>query len=640
MTSPLRRKLLPRRLFFDPPEKLLVRISPDGRWIAYQAPIDGVLNLWLAPTDEPQRARPLTAYTDRKIGPALVWVHDNRHVLIFRDNAGDENWRVWSIDIETGEAIALSPGDGVKAYVQQVSRHFPDEVLIAHNERDKRFFDIYRVNVVTDASALVERNDGFLNLFTDQQFRVRFAKRYADDGEMEYLGRDEAGTWSTVIARIPAEDSLTTWPVEYSDDGKELFWIDSRGRDTAAAVVEDVKTGEVRILAEDSRADITSIVLDPVTGRPIAAASRFDRTRWKVLDPDWKEDFDTLAAQFPGDLVFNGMSDDRRKIIVAHLQDANPLEYCCYDRTSRKAQKLFSAQPRLENVPLVTMEPITVRARDGLELPCYLSRPMESGTGPVPMVLVVHGGPWSRDVWGLNGTHQWLANRGYAVLSVNFRGSTGFGKAFINAANMEWGGKMHDDLIDAVDWAISRGIADPARVAIMGGSYGGYAALVGVTFTPEMFACAVDLVGISNLMTFINTIPDYWRPWQSQWKVRMGDFTTEEGRHFLEERSPLNFVDRIVRPLLIAQGANDVRVKMSESDQIVVAMQDRGIPVTYILYRDEGHGVGRAENRRSYTAIVEAFLAAHLGGRCEPVGDDFEGSSVQFKAGRELVPGL
>lgn len=639
MTGPVQHTLLPRRLLFDPPEKRLVRISPDGQWIAFQAPIDGVLNLWIAPADEPATARPLTNYVDRGIGPALQWAHDNRHVLIFRDNSGDENWRAMSIDIGNGEAVSLSPGNGVKAYVQQTSRHFPGDVLIAHNERDGGLFDIYHVNVATGASTLVERNHGFFGFFTDQQFQVRFAKRYSDDGEVEILKRNGDCTWE-IVSRIPAEDSLTTWPIECSDDGDELYWIDSRGRNTAAAVAEDVNTGAVRILAEDPQADIGALLLDPQTRRPIAAASSFDRTRWQVLDPEYRQDFDALAEQLSGDLVFNGMSEDRRKIIVALQQDTHPLEYYCYDRASKKARKLSSALPRLEGAPLTPMEPVVVPARDGLDLLCYLSRPTDSGSEPVPMVLVVHGGPWSRDVWGLNSMHQWLVNRGYAVMSVNFRGSTGFGKAFINAANMEWGGKMHDDLIDAVDWAIAQGIADPARVAIMGGSYGGYAALAGLTFTPEKFACAVDLVGISNLVTFINTIPDYWRSWQSQWKVRMGDFTTEEGRHFLEERSPLNHVDRIVRPLLIAQGANDVRVKVSESDQIVAAMQKRGIPVTYILYPDEGHGVERTENRRSYTAVVEAFLAAHLGGQCEPVGGDFERSSMQFMAGRDLIPDL
>jgi dipeptidyl aminopeptidase/acylaminoacyl peptidase len=256
------------------------------------------------------------------------------------------------------------------------------------------------------------------------------------------------------------------------------------------------------------------------------------------------------------------------------------------------------------------------------------------------MVLLVHGGPWSRDVWWLSPAHQWLANRGYAVLSVNFRGSTGFGKAFVNAANLEWAGRMHDDLIDAVDWAIAADIADPDRVAIMGTSYGGYAALVGLTFTREKFACAIDIVGISNLVTFLNTIPEYWTPWKSLWKVRMGDYTTEAGQLFLEERSPLNRADRIVRPLLIGQGANDVRVKTSESEQIVAVMQRHGIPVTYVYYPDEGHGFRRPENRRSFAAVAEAFLAAHLGGRCEPVGDDFNGSTIEFRAGRELISGL
>jgi len=287
------------------------------------------------------------------------------------------------------------------------------------------------------------------------------------------------------------------------------------------------------------------------------------------------------------------------------------------------------------------MEPVMVRARDGLPLVCYLSRPRgPRDRAPLPTVLLVHGGPWGRDVWSLNVAHQWLANRGYAVLSVNFRGSTGFGKAFVNAANLEWAGRMHDDLIDAVDWAIGRRIADPARVAIYGASYGGYAALVGATFTPEKFACVVDVFGISNLVTLMNTIPPYWKAWQTLWKTRMGDYTTEAGRKFLEERSPLNRVDRIVRPLLIVQGANDVRVKPSESEQIVAEMVRRGIPVTYVYYTDEGHGFRRAENRRSAAAVIEAFLARHLGGRVEPVGDDFRGSSIEFKTGRNLIPGV
>jgi dipeptidyl aminopeptidase/acylaminoacyl peptidase len=397
----------------------------------------------------------------------------------------------------------------------------------------------------------------------------------------------------------------------------------------------------MRVLAEDPRTDFTQLVLDPVSDRPVAAARSFTRVAWQVLDPDYRDDFDYLMRQSRGDLMITSMSQDRQQWIAAYQYDDAPTEWFHYDRVARRARRMFSATPAWEGLPFVTMEPVIICARDGLELVCYLSRPRDSQPNELlPMVLLVHGGPWWRDAWGLYPDHQWLANRGYAVLSVNFRGSTGFGKAFVNAANLESAGKMHDDLIDAVDWAVAQGIADPARVAIMGTSYGGYSALVGLTFTPEKFACAVDLCGVSSLVTFLNTIPEYWMTWKSLWKVRTGDYTTEAGLRFLEERSPLNRSDRIVRPLLIGQGANDVRVKASESEQIVAAMQQHGIPVTYVYYPDEGHGLGRPENRRSFTAVAESFLAAHLGGDCEPVGDDFANSTIEFRAGRELIPGL
>jgi dipeptidyl aminopeptidase/acylaminoacyl peptidase len=632
--------LLRRRLIFADPERSIVRISHDGTRIAFRAPVDGVLNLWIAPIDLIDEARPLTAVTERNLGPWIVWMHDNRHVVFFRETAGDENWRAWGADLQTGEVRPLTPGAGVTCYIQQISRHFPSELLIAHNARDKRYFDIYRVNVVTGESTLVQQNEGFTGHFTDQQFRVRFAVRHTEDGDVEYLQRGTDGEWA-LFSRIGVQDAMATRAIEFSADGRELYWLDSRGRDTAAVVEHDLASGTVRVLAQDPRADFTQLVLDPISERPVAAARSFERVAWQVLDPDYRDDFDYLARQSRGDLAITSISQDRRQWIVAYQYDDAPTEWFHYDRGVRQARRLFSSTPAWEGVPFVPMEPVIIGARDGLKLVSYLSRPRDaSSAAPLPMVLLVHGGPWTRDVWGLYADHQWLANRGYAVLSVNYRGSTGFGKAFVNAANLEWAGRMHDDLIDAVDWAIAQGIADPARVAIMGGSYGGYSALVGLTFTPEKFACAVDLVGPSNLATFLNTIPEYWMTWKSLWKVRMGDYTTEAGRRFLEERSPLNLADRIVRPLLIGQGANDVRVKASESEQIVASMQRHGIPVTYVYYRDEGHGLGRPENRRSFKAVVEAFLAAHLSGRCEPVGDDFEGSTIEFKTGRELIPGL
>jgi dipeptidyl aminopeptidase/acylaminoacyl peptidase len=630
--------LLARRLIFGNPERSVVRISRDGTRIAFLAPVDGVLNLWVAPIEAIEEARPVTAVSDRNLGPSIIWMHDGRHIAFFREQGGDENWRIWRVDLQSGDVMPLTPGSSVKSFVQQASRHFPDELLIGHNERDKRYFDLYRVNVATGETTLVQVNDGFAGFFTDRQFRVRHARRMAENGDVEHLRLSDGGDWQPV-ARIASDDAMATHPIEFSDDGRELYWLDSRGRNTTAVMAQDVDSGAMRVLAQDQRADFTGLVLDPLTRRPIAAAATFERLRWQVLDPGYEEDFNYLARQSPGDLGITAMAQDRRNWIVAYRHDRAPVEYFHYDRDAKHARRLFSQKPALESAPLVAMEPVIVRARDGLELVCYLSRPSDA-RGAVPMVLLVHGGPWGRDDWGLHPDHQWLANRGYAVLSVNYRGSTGFGKAFVNAANMEWAGKMHDDLIDAVDWAVAERIADPARVAIMGTSYGGYAALVGVTFTPEKFACAVDLVGISNLMTLMNTIPEYWKPWKSLWKVRMGDYTTEQGQRFLEERSPLNRVDRIVRPLLIGQGANDVRVKASEAEQIVAAMQQHGIPVTYVSYSDEGHGFVRPENRRSFAAVVEAFLAAHLGGRCEPVGDDFKDSTIDFRAGRELILGL
>jgi len=632
--------LIPRKLLFAGPDRSTVRISPDGRRIAFMAPIDGVLNLWVGEIDNLAKARPLTRVTDRDLGPWIVWLDNNRHVAFFRDQGGDENWQAHRVDVGSGDILALTPGPGVKSYIQQTSHHFPDELLIAHNQRDQRFSDIFRVNVATGTSTLLLANDRFGWVFTDPQFRVRFGVRQTDAGDTEYLQRGAGGDWE-LFTRIDMADAMTTRAIEFSDDGTELYWLDSRGRDKAVLVGEDLKTGAKRILAEDPKADLVEVMLEPRSYRPFAAAAVFARKRWQMLDPAYGKDRAYLAKVSPGDLTITSVSADNRSWLLYYEQDVAPGRYFAYDRGAGKARFLFSARRALEKAPLVPMQPVTVRARDGLELVCYLSRPRGAGTGPpLPMVLLVHGGPWARDVWALSSTHQWLANRGYAILSVNFRGSTGFGKSFLNAANLEWGGRMHDDLIDAVDWAIVRGIADPKRVAIYGASYGGYSALVGATFTPEKFACAIDLFGISNLVTFVNAIPPYWKPWQALWKARMGDYTTEAGRRFLQERSPLNRADRIVRPLLIGQGANDVRVKLSESDQIVAAMRERGVPVTYVFYSDEGHGFGRVENRRSFTAVVEAFLAKHLGGRVEPVGDDFAGSTIDIKAGRELIPGL
>jgi len=360
------------------------------------------------------------------------------------------------------------------------------------------------------------------------------------------------------------------------------------------------------------------------------------------------DDLAYLGTVADGDISIASQSLDNQRWIVAFLLDDGPVKYYRYDRGDKpQATFLFNNRDDLEGLPLVKMQPEVIKARDGLDLVCYYSLPAGSDADgdlrpdePLPMVLNVHGGPWARDDWGFDAEHQLLANRGYAVLSVNFRGSTGFGKGFINAGNREWAGKMHDDLLDAVDWAVKEKIADPKRIAIMGGSYGGYATLVGLTFSPETFACGVDIVGPSNILTLLSTIPPYWQPMVQMFKDRVGDFLSKEGKQFLTERSPLSHVEKIVRPLLIAQGKNDQRVKQAEADQIVREMQNKKLPVTYVLYPDEGHGFARPQNRLSFNAVSEAFLAEHLGGRYEPIGSAFEGSTITVPVGAEQVPGL
>ncbi len=632
--------LIPRRLLFAAPERSSATISPDGKLIAFLGPVDGVLNVWLAPISDPAAARPLTHITDRDVLSQLWWPQDNRHIVFFREQGGDENWQAHRIDIVTGDIRALTPGPGVKSYVQQVSARFPGELLISHNQRDKAHFDIYRVNVATGESTLLLRDDDFSWVFTDPDFRALWGVRYRADGGYDLVKAtgEQAGS---LFRRVEAVDAFTTGTIEVSADGRTLYWLDSQGRDRAAVVAQDLESGRFTVLAEDASADFGKPVLDPVTCAPISAPVVYTGRRWQVLDATAAADLDRIARAGEGELGWFGTSNDRANW-VGYVEPANaPGRFFHYDRASGKVRRLFSTRPALEGAPLVPLEPVVVTARDGLKLVCYLSRPRDAAGGrPGPTVLLVHGGPWGRDMPDLNMTHQWLANRGYTVLSVNFRGSTGFGKSFVNAADGEWAGKMHDDLIDAVDWAIAQRIADPARIAIYGASYGGYSALVGATFTPQKFACAVDLFGVSNLVTFVKAIPPYWGPWSSVWKTRMGDHTTEEGRKFLASRSPLSFVDRIVKPLLIGQGGNDVRVIAAESEQIVAEMQRRNIPVTYVYYGDEGHGFRRPENRRSFTAVVEAFLAQHLGGSCEPVGEDFAGSSIEFRAGRQLIPSL
>ena len=629
-------ELIARRALFDNPDYGSVTVSPDGWHVSWLAPVDGVRNLFVARIDDLASARPVTRVTDRNISAFYRWAQTGSHIIFFQEHDGDENWRASSVSIRNNAVVALSPAQGVKSFLAQIDRKFPTDVLLMHNGRDKRYFDLYRTSVLNGSSELLYENNEYAWLLADSDFQLRLGGRYAADGSAEVMQRHASGTWSPFMT-IPLGDLDGTDLLEFSADGKTLYLLDSRGRDKAALYAMDMATKKTTLLAADDEADITRVHF--FARRPLAAWAEKERGRWHAVEPSALQDLSDLTAYGAGDVLLGGRSYGDRLLTAYFERDAESGEFVLLDRETREVRPLFKQRKALAGLALRPLEPVSFAARDGLRLNGYLTRPNET-PGKLPLVLLIHGGPYARDVWGLSPVHQWLANRGYAVLSVNYRGSTGYGKAFVTAADHEWGGRMHDDLIDAVDWAVGQGIAEPARVGFFGGSYGGYSALMAATKTPEMFACIVDLYGISNLLTFMATIPPYWQPWFNIWKNRLGNPDTDSGRAFLNERSPLNHLERATRPILIAQGLQDVRVVAAESQQMVDALKGRDAPVTYITFRDEGHGFVRPANRLAFAAVAEAFLAKHLGGRCQPFAGDLSGSTMKVEVGAELVPGL
>jgi dipeptidyl aminopeptidase/acylaminoacyl peptidase len=607
------------------------------------------LNVWVAPVGDLAKAEPVTE--DRLRGIRRhTWAYDGHHILYIQDKSGDENWHVYATDVETRGTKDLTPIEGVRAEIQDVSHKIPNEILVALNDRDPKHHDIWRINLQNGQRTLVQQNPGVAGYLTDDDYDVRMALDYTPTGGQVWLlpeGEGKSRTWKK-FQEFGPEDAMTSGPDGFDKTGQTLYYEDSRNRNTAGLFAMDLKTGRSTLLADDARCDVGGILAQPIEKNIQAVSFTYKRTHWKVLDPAMADDFKYLEGVEDGEIVVTSRTLDDKQWTVAYLLDDSPVKFYRYIRSpQRKAVYLFRSRDDLDRYPLVKMHTTVIKSRDRLSLVSYLSLPPGSdsdGDGrpdqPVPMVLDVHGGPWARDNWGYNPEHQWLANRGYAVLAVNYRGSSGFGKKFINASNGQWAGKMHDDLLDAVKWAVDQKIAQPNKVAIMGGSYGGYATLVGLTFTPEEFACGVDIVGPSSLVTFLRNIPPYWAPFMPVMKVRVGDIDTEAGRQELCRRSPLTYVDRIQRPLLIGQGANDPRVTQIEADQIVKAMTGRHIPVTYVLYPDEGHGFVRPANNMSFNAVAEAFLAENLGGRFEPVGKDFDGSTITVPIGADQVPGL
>ncbi|MBB5944393.1 S9 family peptidase [Xanthomonas sp. 3307] len=627
--------LIPRKHLFANPARAAMSISPDGQWLAWLADGDGVMNIWAAPSSNPQEARQITRDARRGI-QGFHWTYLPGMLLFSQDRDGDENFQLFGADLTDGSLRALTPATpGVRTGVQSVSRQRREEIAIVSNARDARFFDVHVLHLRTGQMQCVQENTGFAGFVLDDQYGVRLAVRNTQDGGSQWLRRDAAGAWQPWQV-FSAEDGRSSGPSHFDAEGTTLYAYDSRGRDTAALVAIDWDSGTISVLAEDPRADIGGMLTDAASHRPLAYGVTYERFKLHMLDEALWLDIETLDdAAGNGEWRMTARTEDDQRWIVALSSDTRPSSTWLYDRQARTLRHLMDLRPRLTWAPLARMQPVVIPARDGLPLVSYLTVPVDADAGdlraanPLPLVLLVHGGPWSRDAFGFNPMHQWLANRGYAVLSVNFRGSTGFGKRFVNAADGEWGRKMDEDLDDAVAWALQRGIADPQRLAIFGGSYGGYAVLSALTRYPSRYACGIDVVGPSNLETLLASIPAYWEADRVRQHRALGDPSTEEGLAQLRDRSPLHRAAQIRTPLLIAQGANDPRVKQAESEQMVAALRQNGIAVTYALYTDEGHGFVREANRMSFNALCEDFLSRHLGGRAEAWSEaDYPGHSL------------
>jgi dipeptidyl aminopeptidase/acylaminoacyl peptidase len=618
--------LIPRAVLFGNPEKAGPQLSPDGKYLAYLAPDKkDVLQVWLRTVGKSDD-RILT--DDKKRGiRSYFWSYDGEHLLYIQDADGDEDFHLYAANIKTNKVRDLTPFKGVRVQGVDLDPDFPGEILVGLNKRNKQLFDMHRINLKSGEATMDTENSGaVLGWVTDAKFQIHAAVAATKDGGYDMLYRETPKSeWQTLRTWGPDEQGS---PVAFSKDGKTLYVIANHDANASRLLALDLASKKETVVAEDPEYDLSGAMIHPSTRKVQGVSFTKDKTTWKFFDKDVADHFDVLKKVRPGQVSLTNRDHADKTWLVAYTTDNGPVYYYAYDLEGKKSTFLFSNQPKLEGLKLSNMQPISYKARDGLTIHGYLSTPVGVPAKDLPTVLLVHGGPWARDNWGYNSMVQWLNNRGYAVLQVNFRGSTGYGKKFLNAGNKEWAGKMHDDLIDGVNWIVKQGVANPKKIAIMGGSYGGYATLVGLTFTPDVFACGVDIVGPSNIITLLKSIPPYWAPLKAMFGKRVGEL--EKDDEFLKSRSPLYFVDKIKVPLLIGQGKNDPRVKQAESDQIVAAMRKAKKPVEYIIYEDEGHGFARPENRLHFNAHVEAFLAKHLGGRAEAI-DDVKGHSGVIK---------
>jgi dienelactone hydrolase len=605
--------LIPLEVLIGNPEKITPQISPDGKRMGYIAPVNDVLNVWVG-TLGGDDFRPVTNDTDRGIH-MFTWCHDNTHLLYVQDQGGDENWRVYTVNLDTGDIADRTPFEGVHAMVIAGRKEYPDVLLIGLNKDKPELHDVYKLELSSGALTKIADNPGFIAMLPDADLNVRGALTPQPDGGYVLVVRDgEDAEWKPLVTFV-SDDALNSGPIGFTLDGTGMFLQSSVDANAARLVKMDIASGAVEVLAQDPTYDVVTAMINPDTREPQLAGVLKERLEWIVLDPSVRDDVAAIQKIHQGDFDVIDRDHADKTWLVSFNDDAGPIKYYAFDRETKRSTFLFDHRPALNEYALARMEPFSLKARDGLELNGYLSFPVGVERERLPTVLNVHGGPWARDSWGFDPEAQWLSNRGYLCAQVNFRGSTGYGKSFVNAGDREWGGKMHDDLIDTVNWLGEQSYADPERIAIYGGSYGGYSALVGATFTPDVFRCAIAMVGPSNLKTFIETVPPYWKPQIAMLHKRVGNPETDEA--FLWSRSPLSKVEQIKIPMFIAHGANDPRVKLSETEQIVDAMKAKGIDHELQVFEDEGHGFAKPENRLKFYRAAERFLAAHIGGRAE-----------------------
>lgn len=640
------RTLIPRSSLFATNTYSEVRFSPDGAWISYLRPVEGVNNIWIAPAASPSEGRVLTKFSVR--GPdSYRWSADGAHILVMKDNGGEEVTQISAIDVRTGAIRDLGGDPTIRSTLLRTSKGRPGIALIANNARDRSYPDVYEVDLTTGERKRVYTNAGtYTSFVAAPDLTVSIGIRINENGSATYelLQGERAGE---TLLTLPLIDLRSSRVLGLSASGM-LRMIDSRGTDKANLVSIDIATGKVTRLAEAVSADIIDVLTGGETNEVLATLEDPKVKEWKVRSPDVAADFAAIEKEIGGQFLIEDQTPDDRKWLIQAITGNLPDRFFIWDRDARSATMLFSAKEPLQDRVVGETRPVVIPSRDGKSLVSYLTLPPGlalNGEGnldkPVPMVLLVHGGPWLRDAQIYDEEAKWLADRGYAVLAVNFRGSTGFGKAFIDASHKEWTGKMHDDLIDAVNWAIGRGIADRSKTAIYGLSYGGYSTLVGLSFTPDVFACGVDLAGPSNLPELFSEMPDWWAPQLApQFRTRVNDPRTKAGAADLWRRSPMSRADRIRVPLLVTNGANDPRVLPSQSDQIVNALKARNHPVTYIFYPDEGHVYEKQKTKVSFHAVAEHFLANCLGGAAEPFGNDLVRSDMEVRAGAAFIPGL